>query len=158
VLYFCVENDHLISVLEYLPSVPDTVSVVKVNAEQQEKLDAKTHYFDPKTLKIRPYTDSELQAIQSKNLVSRDTGPYTLPLNGSLTPLWANGKLEFVLDKTNGDANLIVINTTGRDMIVSASTTVGSFTEILVKTDSKYSAAANDSPTPIGFAVFRAGN
>lgn len=54
-MYFCVENDILISVLDYEPTVPQTVTVVRVKEEYVKLLESKTHYFDPTKKKIVKY-------------------------------------------------------------------------------------------------------
>ena len=53
--YFCVEDEQLVSVLNYEPNVPSTVKVIAVTEEKKLLMDRKTHYFDGKTLKIKPY-------------------------------------------------------------------------------------------------------
>ena len=72
-LYFCVENDKLISILQYAPAVPSTVSVISVDDEQRKKLEAKTHYFDPQARVIREYTAEEQAQIKENESVPQDS-------------------------------------------------------------------------------------
>ena len=53
--YICVEDERVISVLDYEPNVPDTVQVVEISAEDFAKLDSKTHYFDIPTSTVIQY-------------------------------------------------------------------------------------------------------
>ncbi len=44
--YVCIENNIVVSVLNYQPNVPDTVSVIEITDEQNAQLIAGTHKFD----------------------------------------------------------------------------------------------------------------
>jgi hypothetical protein len=44
--YVCIENNQVISILNYEPNVPNTVSVVEITDAQAAQIAAQTHYFD----------------------------------------------------------------------------------------------------------------
>jgi hypothetical protein len=44
--YVCIENNLVVSVLSYQPSVPSSVSVVEITDAQAAQIAAQTHYFD----------------------------------------------------------------------------------------------------------------
>lgn len=58
--YICVENDRVISVLDYEPNVPSTVSVTVLSNEDFAKLDNQTHYFDIETKQVVAYGQDKL--------------------------------------------------------------------------------------------------
>ena len=67
--YICVENDRVISVLDYEPNVPSTVSVTVLSNEDFAKLDNQTHYFDIETKRYLDNTDwMVLRHIRQKAL------------------------------------------------------------------------------------------
>lgn len=44
--YVCLENNNIVSVLGYEPSVPSSVTVVQITDEQNSMIINGTHYFD----------------------------------------------------------------------------------------------------------------
>jgi hypothetical protein len=44
--YVCIENNLVVSVLNYQPNVPGSVTVVEITDSQAAQLAAQTHYFD----------------------------------------------------------------------------------------------------------------
>lgn len=44
--YVCIENNLVISVLNYRPNVPSSVAVVEITDSQAAQIVAQTHYFD----------------------------------------------------------------------------------------------------------------
>jgi len=44
--YVCLENNQVISILNYQPSVPQTVTVVEIPDNDFTKIENKTHYFN----------------------------------------------------------------------------------------------------------------
>jgi hypothetical protein len=54
--YVCIENNKVVSVLNYEPHVPSTVQVVKITQDQAKQLDDGTYYFDvlDSTVKAMP--------------------------------------------------------------------------------------------------------
>lgn len=53
--YICVEDNRVISVLDYEPAAPDTVTVVPIGNEDFAKLNAQTHYFDIESSQVLEY-------------------------------------------------------------------------------------------------------
>lgn len=64
--YVCVESGKVISVVNYFPSVPRTVSITEITDNQHEQISAGTHKFDVSTLTV--VTDPEY----SESLKSRE--------------------------------------------------------------------------------------
>ena len=58
--YVCVENNRIISVLNYEPAALDTVTVKKISDQEYEQLNAGSHYFDIPTQSILPHNSSVL--------------------------------------------------------------------------------------------------
>lgn len=44
--YVCIENNQVVSVLNYQPNVPNTVSVTEITDSHAAEIAAQTHYFD----------------------------------------------------------------------------------------------------------------
>jgi len=44
--YVCIENNTVVAILNYLPSVPSTVRLQEITDAQADQLRAQTHYFD----------------------------------------------------------------------------------------------------------------
>ena len=44
--YVCIENNLVVSVLNYQPNVPSSVTVVEITDAQAAQIAAQTHYFD----------------------------------------------------------------------------------------------------------------
>lgn len=44
--YVCIENNTVISILNYEPAVPETVTVVSITNEEYTTIENQTHYFD----------------------------------------------------------------------------------------------------------------
>ena len=58
--YVCIENNTVISILSYEPSVPDSVSVVTLSDSDYAKVEAQTHYFDAVTRNLLPVSSEVL--------------------------------------------------------------------------------------------------
>ena len=65
--YICIENNAVVSVLDYEPNVPSTVEVVKVSLDNFALIEAKTHYFDPITKTIEKAKDEDLLKIHQES-------------------------------------------------------------------------------------------
>ena len=61
--YFCIEDNIVTSILNYEPSVPDTVEIVEVTDEEYNWIEEDTHKFDITTKKVIPH---ELTYIEEK--------------------------------------------------------------------------------------------
>ncbi len=58
--YVCIENDQVISTLNYRPNVPNTVSIVEITDIQASQLQAGTHLFDLASRSVSPVASSVL--------------------------------------------------------------------------------------------------
>jgi hypothetical protein len=66
--YICIEDDRVISVLDYAPSVPDTVVVKEIDLLDFERLTARTHYFDIPTMSVMMYSTEVLDRRSQSDL------------------------------------------------------------------------------------------
>ena len=64
-IYVCIEDNQVTSILNYEPSVPDTVSVVTITDEQDQQIRDNTHFFDLDTLTVQPLPQIELDRQQA---------------------------------------------------------------------------------------------
>jgi hypothetical protein len=64
--YVCIENNQLISVLNYEPAAIDTVTVKEISDHDYELLNAGSHYFDIPTLNILAHSNSVLNAREQQ--------------------------------------------------------------------------------------------
>lgn len=67
--YICIENNSVIALLNYLPSVPGTVSVQEITDYQAEQLQAQTHKFDVASKTIIPVA-GDLAAQKAQELAN----------------------------------------------------------------------------------------
>jgi hypothetical protein len=65
--YICVENDQVISVLNYQPTVPNTVIVIELSDSEYSLIENKTHYFNVETKSVAPLTPEQLSQQQTFN-------------------------------------------------------------------------------------------
>lgn len=52
--YVCVENNVIVSILNYQPSVPGSVTVFEISDQQAAQIQAQTHYFDLEHQMVKP--------------------------------------------------------------------------------------------------------
>jgi len=72
--YICIEEDKIVSILNYEPNVPSSVEVVEINDEDYLKIQNQTHYFDIVTKSTVPVPNEELEKRQQtkENIESRE--------------------------------------------------------------------------------------
>jgi hypothetical protein len=72
--YVCIENNIVTSILNYEPSVPESVSVVIISDDDLGNIENRTHFFDVETKTIKPVADEIIaQREQEKsNAVERE--------------------------------------------------------------------------------------
>lgn len=58
--YVCIEDNKIISILNYVPSVPNTVSVVTITDDQHQQLLNQTHVFDIASRQVVPVATNVL--------------------------------------------------------------------------------------------------
>ena len=64
--YVCVENNRIISVLNYEPAAPNTVTVKQISDHDYELLNSGSHYFDIPTHSILSHGSSVLNSIEQQ--------------------------------------------------------------------------------------------
>ena len=67
--YVCIENNKVINILGYAPSVPNTVSLVTITAEQNKQIMDQTHVFDVASSRVVPVADS-VAAQKAQDLIN----------------------------------------------------------------------------------------
>lgn len=66
--YVCIENDEVVSILNYEPNVPSTITVVTISDESYQQLAEQTHTFDVVTKSIRPLDPSIIRDREKEKL------------------------------------------------------------------------------------------
>jgi len=72
--YVCIENNKIVSVLNYSPSVPDTIQVVEISDNDYKGIVNQTHYFDIDDRKIKAISieASNKKEIEQSNAIERE--------------------------------------------------------------------------------------
>ena len=78
--YVCIENNTVTSILNYEPSIPESVSVVIISDNDLKKIENQTHFFDVETQTVKPVADEivaqkeqeKLNAVEREFLNSTD--------------------------------------------------------------------------------------
>ncbi len=65
--YVCVENEIIVSILNYQPSVPGSVAVFEITDQQAAQIQAQTHYFDLNSQTVKVVA-GDLAAQKSQEL------------------------------------------------------------------------------------------
>lgn len=56
--YICLENNQVVSLLDYPPNVPETVLVIEISIEDYEKLESGAYFFNIEKNLIEPMSQS----------------------------------------------------------------------------------------------------
>lgn len=56
--YVCIEENKIISILNYSPAVPAAVSVYEITDQQAKQINDQTHYFDITSKTLQPVDSS----------------------------------------------------------------------------------------------------
>jgi hypothetical protein len=67
--YICIENNNVVSLLDYEPNVPSSVTVVTITDEQNSLIHSGTHYFDVPSKSVLPVA-SEITARKTQDLAN----------------------------------------------------------------------------------------
>ena len=72
--YVCIEEGQVISVLNYEPTVPDSISVATITDDEYQQINDETHCFNPQTLRVEPTSNEVLEnkVILEENAQHRD--------------------------------------------------------------------------------------
>jgi hypothetical protein len=67
--YICIENNKVVSVLNYEPNVPKTVQVVPITDDQAKLIQTRTHYWDntESAIKLAPAEVIQARAQAAQN-------------------------------------------------------------------------------------------
>ena len=67
--YVCIENNTVVAILNYLPSVPNTVRLQEITDPQADQLRTQTHYFDVADNTVKPVA-GDVAAHQTTELAN----------------------------------------------------------------------------------------
>lgn len=70
--YVCVENGNVVSILNYQPALPTSVTVTTITDEQHKLIEGRTHRFDPVSKTVVPAPREELAAIETQKANAED--------------------------------------------------------------------------------------
>jgi hypothetical protein len=56
--YVCIENNVIISILNYEPTVPESVLICEITDQQANQIKDQTHYFDIENKTVEPVAES----------------------------------------------------------------------------------------------------
>ena len=69
--YVCIEDDRVVNVLDYVPEVPTTVTVVEISSDEYQLLSDRSHYFDIPSHSVLPYSTEVIDARAQQQLNKR---------------------------------------------------------------------------------------
>jgi hypothetical protein len=72
--YVCLENNQVVSILNYQPSVPQSVTVVEISDVDYNNIQNQTHFFNTSTLTVDGLTTEQLSqnSITNENNQKRE--------------------------------------------------------------------------------------
>lgn len=76
--YVCLEEEIVVSVLNYLPEVPGSVEVIEIQDSDYKNISNQTHYFDVKKKSVQKFSDDifikqeQEKENAAKNAAKRD--------------------------------------------------------------------------------------
>lgn len=72
--FVCIENNKIISILNYAPNVPKSVQVVQISDDQAALISNQSAYFDINTRTVKPVPAEEKnkKEIEKKNAIERE--------------------------------------------------------------------------------------
>jgi hypothetical protein len=70
--YYCIENQQLISILNHEPAVPESVTVVKISAEDHLKIQSNEFCFDIVQQCAVPMPQTKIQQIENQTQNQRN--------------------------------------------------------------------------------------
>jgi len=73
--YACIENNMVVGVLDYEPSVPDSVTVKTITKQEYTDLKTGTHYFDTESMQVQPRGTAAL-AQQAQSQLNHDLAKF----------------------------------------------------------------------------------
>ena len=70
--YVCVEEDQIVSILNYKPNVPNSVTVTVISDEDHNKINQQTHYFDIATSTVLPQQKDKIERIAALEISKKN--------------------------------------------------------------------------------------
>jgi len=72
--YICIENNDVVSVLNYEPNVPETVEIIEISNDDYKKIEKETHFFNVETKTVQEVAQEVLdqKVAYVKNSEFRD--------------------------------------------------------------------------------------
>lgn len=72
--YICIEDNKIVSILNYAPNVPNTVRVIEISDQAAENIKDQTHFFDVARGVMLPVSQSTLdkKQLELQNGIERD--------------------------------------------------------------------------------------
>lgn len=67
-MFVCIENNQVISMLDYAPTVPSSVEVVKISSNDYKKIMNKTHFFDVGSKSVKEVPSVYSYEVEQKKL------------------------------------------------------------------------------------------
>lgn len=67
-MFVCIENNAVISILDYNPTVPSSVRVVSISKEDYENINKGTHFFNISTEKVESQSTAVLNNIEQEKI------------------------------------------------------------------------------------------
>ena len=69
--YACVEDKQVISIVDYKPTVPDTVIVIPITEEEKQNIESGELIFDDQLERFRVADDAEMTVLMERRLGDR---------------------------------------------------------------------------------------
>ena len=69
--YVCIEDNKIVSILNYSPNVPNSVAVYEITNEQADQITAQTHYYDIPTKSVQE-VDSSITAQKAQETANAE--------------------------------------------------------------------------------------
>jgi hypothetical protein len=66
--YVCIENNVIISILNYEPSVPESVQIISIDNVDAENINNQTHFFDIETRTVKPIASEIIVQLEQEKL------------------------------------------------------------------------------------------
>ncbi len=70
--YVCIEDNKIVSILNYEPSVPETVSITEITDNDATKIKDQTHFFNIETRTIQPIATEVIAKKEQEKLNAVD--------------------------------------------------------------------------------------
>ena len=66
--YVCIEDNIIISILNYEPTVPESVQIVSITDNEATAINNQTHFFDIETQTVKPVASEIVAQIEQEKL------------------------------------------------------------------------------------------